>query len=305
MSARALGMNDSTPMTLPRFAVPATIVLVILALGLVLANLLRPLLNRPVVALRVDGQLRHLDAMQIANAVGTGATTQLFAVDLDAARARVEALPWVAHARVSRIWPDQLAVRVTERVPYARWGAASLIDTESRVFTPPAGDLPAADVSAEGLPQLLAPEGHEAEVAATFESLRKLLDDSPFKPSGLTLDARGEWRLQTLVGIELRLGKGDPLAQTVPLLGAVRHTLADQLDRVAYIDLRYANGFAVGWASGHACEMPLGGSANARPGAVAPECKAPGAKAAGAGKDKDKSGDLLRSPNAKAEERKR
>ncbi|GAC1632606.1 MAG: hypothetical protein NVS9B10_27290 [Nevskia sp.] len=297
MSAGVMVMNEQAPRTLPRYLVPALIAAALLIAGLVLANRLRPALNRPVTALRIEGAMTRVDAAQITTAVNEEVTPRLFEVDLAALKQRVEALPWVAHARVSRIWPDRIAVRVVERVPFARWGAAGVIDSESRVFTPRAAEIP------EGLPLLKAPEGHEAETAATFQGLRRALDDSPFKPSGLALDARGEWRLQTQVGIELRLGQGDPLAKLDLLLGAVRHTLADQLDRVAYIDLRYANGFSVGWVSGRACEASLRTSANGRPAAAASACTE--VPSATAGASQQKSGDLLRSPNAKAEETKR
>jgi len=237
-------MNEQARASLPRFLMPALITGTVLLLTLLIANQLRPVLNQPVTVLQIEGAMTRLDNAQITAAVNEEATPKLFQVDLAGVKQRVEALPWVAHARVSRVWPNRIAVRVTERVPYARWGEHSLIDTDSHVFTPPAAELP------DELPMLDAPEGHEAETTVTFESLRKALDDTPFKPSGLVLDARGEWRLQTLIGIELRLGQGEPSAKIDLLLGAVRHTLSDQLDRVAYVDLRYSNGFSVGWKDG-------------------------------------------------------
>lgn len=244
MSAGVMSMNEPAPPTLPRFVVPVLVTAAVLALAAFAGNLLKPQLNRPVQALRIDGELQRLTATQIADAVRSEALPRLFAVDLDVVRRRVETLPWVAHARVSRIWPDRLAIRIQERLPYARWGENGLIDSESRVFTPAASELP------NDLPQLAAPSGHEAETAATFQGLRNTLGNSAFVPAGLMLDARGEWRLATAIGIELRLGQDDPLAKTALLLGAIATALAGQLDKVAYVDLRYSNGFSVGWKDG-------------------------------------------------------
>jgi cell division protein FtsQ len=164
-------------------------------------------------------------------------------VDLDAVRSKVEGLPWVARARVARIWPDRIVLRVWERQPVARWGEDGLVDAQGHVFTPPAADL------SDSLPRLAGPADRATEVLAAYDSLGKALRGSAFVPAGLKLDARGEWTLLTAAGIELRLGEDEPVDKVGLILGAVSRSLADKLDQVAYIDLRYTNGFAVGPAA--------------------------------------------------------
>lgn len=253
-------MNDAP--TLPRALLPAITAAAAVAALLLLGHALRPLLNRPVQALRVDGQFTHLKAGRIAAAAGVAAGTPLFDLQLDAVRSRVEALPWVAHARVSRVWPGRVAVRVWERKPYALWGDKGLVDDEGHAFTPPAAELP------QDLPRLAGPEGREAEVMLAYRQLAQALAGSAFAADGLRLDARGAWTLSTVAGIELRLGGDDPRGKLDELQGPVLRTLADKLDQVAYVDLRYSNGFAVGWKNnGGAC--PAKGTA---PGSARPDC---------------------------------
>lgn len=263
-------MNDAP--TLPRALLPAIMVAAAMAALLLLGHALRPLLNRPVQALRVDGQFAHLKPRQIAEAAAVAAGTPLFDLRLDAVRSRVEALPWVAHARVSRVWPGRVAVRVWERKPYAQWGDKGLVDDEGRAFTPPAAELP------QDLPRLAGPEGREAEVMLAYQQLAQALAGSAFAADGLRLDARGAWTLSTVAGIELRLGGEDPRGQLAELQGPVLRTLADKLDQVAYVDLRYSNGFAVGWKN---VAAPCTASSNARlasetrgpaPGSARPDC---------------------------------
>lgn len=58
--------------------------------------------------------------------------------DVDAARARIEALPWVATAAISRIYPASLDIRITERRPTALWssgGREFLVDSTGRVLS--------------------------------------------------------------------------------------------------------------------------------------------------------------------------
>ncbi len=73
------------------------------------------------------------DALDLAN------SRSLVAFDTAAVRARFERLAWVRSAEISRIWPGELAVRVTERTPYAVWQrgeAEFLIDATGRVLSP-------------------------------------------------------------------------------------------------------------------------------------------------------------------------
>jgi cell division protein FtsQ len=258
--AMAMPMNDAP--TLPRALLPAIVAAALLAVLMLLGHALKPLLNRPLQALRIDGQLLHLTPQQIAAAAAIAPGARLFDVSLDAVRAQVESLPWVAHARVSRVWPGRIAVRVWERKPYALWGDKGLVDEEGVAFTPPAQDLP------QGLPRLAGPDRREAEVMQDYQAIAETLAGGAFAPDGLRLDARGSWTLHTAGGIELRLGEDDPRSKTALLQGAVMHTLGDKLDQVAYIDLRYSNGFAVGWKDAGPCPTTKG----AAPGTARPDC---------------------------------
>lgn len=61
----------------------------------------------------------------------------LFAFDADAARRRLEELPWVRRASVSRMWPATIVVRIEEREPLALWqhqGRFALIDRDGQVI---------------------------------------------------------------------------------------------------------------------------------------------------------------------------
>ena len=57
----------------------------------------------------------------IMAALGFTPGQSIFGVDLRAARARLMQLPWVKEAEVKRRYPDDIAVRIVEKVPYARW----------------------------------------------------------------------------------------------------------------------------------------------------------------------------------------
>ena len=62
----------------------------------------------------------------------------IFAVDLDAVRARVESVGWVAHARVMRLLPDTVVIAVDQRPLVAVWehgGQTVVVASDGTVVT--------------------------------------------------------------------------------------------------------------------------------------------------------------------------
>lgn len=257
--------------SLPQLALRVALVLLsLLALGY-LAQSLRPALDRPVQQVKVSGRLSHLTPIKVAAAAAVVPGMNLFAVNLRAVQAKIEALPWVAHAQVTRDWPDALGVQVVERRPFARWGEHALLDTEGRSFTLAPADLPASQW--HSMPQLMGPPGQQQDVMQIWKQLSASLAGTSFALAQLSQDARGDWSAQTRSGVTLRLGQGDLAAKLDLLRNTVSHALADRFDQVAAIDLRYTNGFAVRWLSqdrAQHCAAP----ADAARGGTRPDCAA-------------------------------
>ncbi|MFT4045498.1 MAG: cell division protein FtsQ/DivIB [Solimonas sp.] len=197
--------------------------------------------REPVARIQVEGHFTRLKLADVDGAVRPLVDRRFGELDLAAVRAAVEALPWASRASVERVWPATVRVRAWERVPFARWGENALLDTDARAFTPPADEIP------DGLPQLAGTPGHEAPVAEMFRTLSARLIPSSFPLQGLAQDARGEWDAHTANGVELRFGREDPQDKLDVLLGPAERALKDRMADVAYVDLRYTNGFSVGW----------------------------------------------------------
>ena len=214
---------------------------------LLIAAALLPLVPRlgaahAALTLEVSGQLQRVSAETVRLAVAGRLNRDFYELDLGAVKTAVEALPWVARARVERAWPAAVRVHVWEHRAVARWNEQSLLSDADTVFTPAA-----IDADLEALPRLSGPEGQQAMVRKAFEALRAQLADTPFAPVRLTQNARGEWTAFTADGLEMRLGRGAPTDAVAMLSGPVRSALEGRLQEVTYVDLHYINGFAVGW----------------------------------------------------------
>jgi cell division protein FtsQ len=69
-------------------------------------------------------------------ALGFGVGQSIFAADVQAARANLRSLPWIADAEVTRRYPDVVEVRLTEKVPFAIWNDGSEIRVVDRAGNP-------------------------------------------------------------------------------------------------------------------------------------------------------------------------
>ncbi len=85
---------------------------------------------------QVSGR-EHTAVATVLSALGAGRGTPMIDVDADAATARIEALPWVAEARVQRLWPGTVRVVVVERravAVVAHPGGWAALDASGRVL---------------------------------------------------------------------------------------------------------------------------------------------------------------------------
>lgn len=182
--------------------------------------------------IRID-EIRPLAQGLIGQAIGD--------IDLKLARVELENFPWVSQARIERQWPSSLRIRIWERHAVARWGDFTLLDSQARVFMPPSEDLD------QSLPILNGPRGHEKQVLENFLLLDEELKGSLFEPVTLVLDARGEWLSRNRQGVEIRLGRDAPKERATIIRGPLSRALRMSMEQVQYVDLRYGNGFSVGW----------------------------------------------------------
>lgn len=101
-------------------------------------------------------------------ALGISAGAPILSFDPTAAAARIAKLPWVASAIVERRFPDTVLVRLTERVPLARWqheGRTVVIDTNGN-------PLPQAPLDQFANLLLVVGEGAPAETLDLIDTLR-------------------------------------------------------------------------------------------------------------------------------------
>ena len=203
-----------------------------------------PLAVAPVQRVLVEGPFERVSPTAVENAVLPHLRGGFFTVDLKAIRAAAESLPWVARAQVLREWPDRVRIVVTEERPAWLWGDDGLLNVRAELFVSGERNRP------QGLPRLDGPPGSERALADQYLALDATLSRCAMRVARVQLDARRATRLTLVGGIVLRLGRSEVAERARRFCGSVLAALSARLADVAYVDMRYTNGFAVGWRGG-------------------------------------------------------
>ncbi len=257
-SRGAVRVTPRAPRSWPRLSMPSMagiqgagkrlqqllwpLLLVVLGMGLYeLVNRLQPLAQHPISVISVEGDLQYIDRDSVQRSIGPYLQESLVTVDLDALRSDLLAMPWVAGASVTRVWPDQLIIKLDEHLPVARWGDDALLNNAGRAFTPEQIE------SFQGLPRLNGPDRAKRRVMQTYQQFNRLLRPYGHEVARLEMRDRGSWFLTTRSGIELLLGRDDVVDKMQRFLTIDKLMLADRRELIARVDLRYSNGMAVAW----------------------------------------------------------
>jgi cell division protein FtsQ len=198
-------------------------------------------LDRPLRVISMDGSFQRVSPGQIEKAVAPFSQSGFMSADLDAIERSVEALPWVEHARIQRRWPNSLHVTVVEQTAAARWGESGLLNTRGELFVRSATHVPAE------LPHLSGPEGTESQVAQRYLSVQGRMLEAGMRIAALRLDERGAWEMDLDSGVTVRLGRRDVDERIDRFIRTASQVISHRLNEITYVDMRYSNGFAIGW----------------------------------------------------------
>jgi cell division protein FtsQ len=202
------------------------------------------LLDQPIRSITIEGPFQRASALQIEESINTELAAGFFGANLKIMRKRIVALPWIDQANVARRWPGKLEISVTEQIPAAVWGDNGLLNTHGELFVTDARHVPAE------LPRLSGPDGQSAVVAARYLQIREKLIPLGLDVRQLQVDARGAWQMTLQNGIGIRLGRRDVEARTKLFLDVAASIISSRESEIEYVDMRYGNGFTVGWKNG-------------------------------------------------------
>lgn len=202
------------------------------------------LLDSEIASLVISGPFQRVSALTLEEAVSAELDDGFLGADLDRMRATIQALAWIDQAAVARRWPNRIAITVSEQVPAAIWGDSGLLNVRGELFVDEARHVPAE------LPRLSGPDGRASDVASRYLDIRDRLIPIGLDVRAVRLDARGAWQVTLTNGIDVRLGRRDVDSRTDLFVDTVANVITGRAADIGYVDMRYSNGFTIGWKDG-------------------------------------------------------
>jgi len=170
----------------------------------------------PVTDIVIEGREKTPEPM-LRTALGLSRGDKLLAFSLDAARGRIEQLPWVQSATVERRLPGTVVVTLLERRPFAVWqtgGKFVLIDRLGQVV---AEQDPAKDAAAfASLPLVVGP-GAPGSAAALLDQLAALPQLRARVVAAVRVGER-RWNLRLNTGTDVLLPEGNEAVAMAKLM---------------------------------------------------------------------------------------
>ena len=255
-TSQLLGSGPVLPLAAPRisvftrWAIGAIGLVVVIIASMVLSSLAKDPLRFPVTNVDVLGTLDYEDRALLKGLIEAHTDKGFYGLDIDRIRETVESLQWVAHTRVSRVWPGRISVNVEEHEPAARWNDDGLISKRQELFVPP--QLQTDDKRYQQwyevfapLPQLRGAQGRHNILMDTYRAYQQQLARFNVTLVQLDEDERRSQTVELSNQITVRLGYEERELRMSRFLD-VYEKLAPQIaGRVASFDMRYSNGFAL------------------------------------------------------------
>jgi cell division protein FtsQ len=172
-------------------------------------------------------------------------------------RAAFEAVPWVRHAQLQRVWPMTLRVNLEEHRAAAYWESRAdgadaatesaveraLVNSFGEVFHANLGD-----VEDEELPTLAGPADTAGEMLRMWRALAPAAELLGENIDRLDLSGRGSWRATFGSGATVELGRGsqaDVVGRFRQFTNSITQVTTQYHSPLVAADLRHADGYAV------------------------------------------------------------
>ncbi len=153
----------------------------------------------------------------------------------------IENVDWIRLADVRRVYPDEIEIYIIEHIPIAIWNDKMFLNDLGEIFF--ANDI---DIK---LPKIYSTNDRNKIIFKYFVTFSKNLIKNNIHHSVIKMDEnnRRSLTIKLSSNIIIYLGSNDIMNKIDTFFKVYNSLNSSDLTKIRYIDMRYSNGFAVGW----------------------------------------------------------
>ena len=189
----------------------------------------------------ISSELINVNEDDISKAVKYLYSKSFFDIDLNYLKNKLEKIEWVRKINVRRSYPNEIIIDIEEHTPILIWNNKMYINTYGEKFNVSKID--------KNIPILISEESRINEVFTYFKLFNEKLSSRKldFKITKIMENEIRSLTISLSSGINIQLGSKDVNIK-IPLFFEIYNSLNTRdLNKIRYIDMRYSNGFSVGW----------------------------------------------------------
>jgi len=164
-----------------------------------------------------------------------------FNFKIDALKEQLEKIEWIKNVNVRRVYPDEIKIYVQEYIPKAIFNNNSYLNIN--------GDKFFVDKIDKILPKLFAQDDRNYAIYRYYNLFNSNLLKNNIDSKVLVVSENDIRSLKIILssGITIKLGSQN-INERINMFFKIYDQLnSSDLDKIGYIDMRYSNGFSVGW----------------------------------------------------------
>ena len=153
----------------------------------------------------------------------------------------IENVAWIRLADVRRVYPDEIEIYIIEHIPIAIWNDKMFLNDLGEIFF--ANDI---DIK---LPKIYSTNDRNKIIFKYFIVFSNNLIKNNIHHSVIKMDEnnRRSLTIKLSSNIIIYLGSNDIMNKIDTFFKVYNSLNSSDLTKIRYIDMRYSNGFAVGW----------------------------------------------------------
>lgn len=193
----------------------------------------------PIKRVKITSEFQNLSKEEIQTALEPHVNVGFFDVDVQGIHETLAQMTWAKNVSVNRVWSDTIAIKMTEKHPFVRWGDEALLSSQGEIIKP-------LDISQfENLPILRGIKGQELKSLEIMKGVNTALSDQEMSIAEFSINNRFAWKIKLTTDLEILLGRDDQLKKLQRFMKTVDVLGREQIKAMAIVDLRYPNGYAV------------------------------------------------------------